>query len=330
MSLLYLKYAESSLPVLFHGFLCILAYLFWASLAALMLPMLAIYKFFKLMEKGLILYRKLGTELATFDLILLHESVENPNYISALMIVKGKPDITKLRALVEKKIIHGKLEQTYTRMKQRVSKCYNTYLWRDEENFNIADHIVEFGKDNITTKAQLESIYTELSCLQLPENISPWQFTIINLTGKEEMFCIHFKLHHCIGDGFAMVGLLGQLVDSKIKLIEPKKHHGVMAHPMRRVVQGILTGPLALLALMFSRYVRNPFKTNKPPSSKKVSWTNPVELDVIKTIKNRIGWYRFYFDFDLFRGNPSHHPLIANSMFALACSIAKNFPTVPF
>lgn len=270
-----------------------MAYLFWASLAALMLPMLAIYKFFKLMEKGLIMYKKLGTELATFDLILLHESVENPNYISALMLVKGKPDIKQLRDLVEKKIIHGKPEKTYTRMKQRVSKCYNTYLWRDEEDFKISDHIIELHKQNITTKSQLETIYTELSSQQLPENISPWQFTVIKLCGKEEMFCIHFKLHHCIGDGFAMVGLLGQLVDGKIKLLEPKKTHGVMAYPLRRVIQGILTGPLALLALLFSRYVRNPFKTKEPPSKKRVSWSNAVELSKVKSIKNRSG--KFFF-----------------------------------
>ena len=235
------------------------------------------------------MYKKLGTELATFDLVLLHESVENPNYISALMLVKGKPDIKKLRDLAEKKIIHGKPEKTYTRMKQRVSKCYNTYLWRDEEDFKISDHIIEFHKDNITTKAQLETIYTDLSSQQLPEDISPWQFTVITLASKEEMFCIHFKLHHCIGDGFAMVGLLGQLVDGKIKLIEPKNHHGVMAYPLRRVIQGILTGPLVLLALMFSRYVRNPFKTKEPPSKKRVSWSNGIELKKIKSIKNRAG-----------------------------------------
>ena len=262
-----------------------------------MLPMLAIYKFFKLLEKGLIMYKNLGTELSTFDLILLHESVENPNYITALMLVKGKPDISKLRDLVEKKIIQGEPEKTYTRMKQRVSKCYNTYLWRDEVDFRISDHIIEFTKDSITTKAQLESLYTDLSSQQLPEKKSPWQFTVIKLDSKEEMFGIHFKLHHCIGDGFAMVGLLGQLVDGKIKLLEPKKHQGVMAYPIRRVIQGILTGPLALLALLFSRYVGNPFKTKEPPSRKRVSWSNAIELSKVKSIKNRTGGYFYNFIF---------------------------------
>ena len=289
MSLLYLKYAESKLPVVFHGFLCILAYLFWASLAALMLPMLLIYKLFKLLEKGMITYQKLGTELATFDLVLLHESDGNPNYISALMMIKGKADIAKLRSLVETKIINGQLEKTYTRMKQRVTKCYNTYLWRDEENFNIDDHIVAYGNDNVSSKDELEKIFTELSSVPIPDNISPWLFTIINLAGKEEMYCIHFQLHHCIGDGFAMVGLLGQLVDSKLKLIEPKKHHGVMAYPIRRVIQGIVTGPLVLLVLLLSRYVGNPFKTETPPSRKKVSWTNSIELATVKAIKNTTG-----------------------------------------
>ena len=267
-----------------------------------MLPMLAIYKFFKLLEKGLIMYKKLGTELSTFDLVLLHESVGNPNYITALMLVKGKPNISQLRDLVEKKIIQGEPEKTYTRMKQRVSKCYNTYLWRDEVDFKISDHIIEFTKDRITTKAQLESLYTDLSSQQLPENKSPWQFTVIKLDTKEDMFGIHFKLHHCIGDGFAMVGLLGQLVDGKIKLLEPKKHHGVMAYPFRRVIQGILTGPLALLALLFSRYVGNPFKTNEPPSRKSVSWSNAIELSKVKSIKNRAGEYCCSFIFTTLGG----------------------------
>ena len=289
MSILYLKYAESSLPVVFHGFLCILAYLFWASFAALTLPVLAIFKIFKLLEKAWIAYKKLGTELAIFDLPYLHGSVGNPNFITAVMMIKGKPDVQKLRKLVEDKIVKTEPETSYRRMKQRVSKCYYTYLWQDEEDFDINNHILVYEQESITSKVELETVYSELCSRPIPEELSPWQFTVIKLDFKEEMYCVHFKLHHCIGDGFAMVGLLCQLVDSKPKLIEPRKNQGVMAHPIRRVVQGILTGPLALLTLMLSRYVGNPFFSKVPPSKKRVSWTNSIDLETVKLLKNKTG-----------------------------------------
>ncbi len=289
MSLLYLKYAESSIPVVFHGFLCILAYLFWASFAALTLPIFAIFKCFKLMEKAWITYKELGTELAIVDLPYIHDSVENRNFITALMTIRGKLDVEKLRKLVENKIVRSQPEVSYKRMTQRVLKCYNTYLWRDEENFDIAEHIPVYDKEMVTSKTQLENIYSELCSRPIPERISPWQFTIIPMDSKDELYAIHFKVHHCIGDGFAMVGLLCQLVDTKPKLVEPKKNQGVMANPVRRVIKGILTGPLALLALMFSRYVRNPFQTQVPPSQKRVSWTNAIDLETVKVLKNKTG-----------------------------------------
>eukprot|EP00794_Sanderia_malayensis_P014267 gene14267-15754_t len=287
MAHLYLKYVESTIPVVFHGFLCILAYLFWASFAALTLPMLAIFKLFKLLEKAVIMYRKIGTELAVFDIPFMHESVENPNFMSSLMTMKGKLDIDKLRGTVEDKLVRSQPEASYKRMKQRVVRCYDTYLWKEEESFDIAEHMPVYDEQKVETKSQLETVFSELASRPIPEKLSPWQFTIVPMHGQEEMYAIHFKVHHCIGDGFAMVGLLCQLVDSKPKLVEPKKNQGVMTNPVRRIIKGILTGPLVLLTLMFSRYVRNPFKSKVPPLKKKVSWTNAIELETVKLLKNK-------------------------------------------
>ena len=295
MSILYLKYVESSIPVVFHGVLCVIAYLFWASLALVTLPILAIYKFFKVIQVALICHkmRNVGTVFSMFDIPYLYDSEENPNFINALVTLKGKPYISELRSLVLSKFVHGsQAEVTYRRMRQKVSQCYNTYVWKDEDDFKIEQHVLVYDGKPPSSKRELEKLFSSLCSDSLScSEISPWQFIIVplNLEAKESMYCLYFKVHHCIGDGFALVGLLAQLVDQRPKFIEPKKEHGVMAYPVERVLKGIITGPLALLTLMFSRYVRNPFMPKAPPIKKAVSWTRPLDVEAVRSIKNKTG-----------------------------------------
>ena len=291
MAVLYLKYIDGSMPVLVHGILCILAYLFWSMLAIALLPFMALFRLYKLIEQGLISYKKLGTVFSTLDIPFLHETENNRNFMVGIIEVRGDPNVEKIRRWVLSRLFNKKreLHQTYNRLSQKINKQYFSYVWTDEENFNIKQHIPIYKGALPDTKEDIEHLFAKLTVDPFPKNISPWMFRVIPKKDRKG-FLIFCKVHHVIGDGFAMVGLLSQLVDEKPTFIKPSlRRTDFMSHPVKRLLSGIITGPLALLALVLSMNIWNPFRAKETPEKKSISWSAPISLQFVKKIKEKTG-----------------------------------------
>ena len=291
MSMLYLKYIDNGLPLVLHVLLCMLAYVFWSVAAILIGPVMFIFRTYKFFEINLIKYRKLGTVLCTFDTPFLHDRENNRNYIVGLIKVKGQPDIGKLRQLVLSRLFdRTDLHETYRRLSQKITKHYLSYVWEDEENFDVKQHLKLYRGIVPRTEGEQKKVFEMLATEQISKHISPWIFKVIPSADKKS-YLIFVKFHHTIGDGFAMVGLLSRLVDKKPEFVNftNTRKTNFMANPVKRVVSGILTGPLAMLVLILSFNIRNPFKAKTPPVKKIVSWTSPISLNVVKKIKDKTG-----------------------------------------
>lgn len=291
MAVLYLKYIEGRIPVVVHGVLCLVAYLFWFVFAVVAVPIMAIFRFLKFFEYVLISYQKIGTVFSTLDIPFLHETESNRNFIIGMIEVEGEPNIEKLRKLVLSRLFDKKrnLDVTYQRLSQIVSRRYLTYVWTDEANFNIKQHIPVYKGVMPANKKDAEIIFSKFAAEPLPKKISPWLFRIIPKEDKESFF-VFCKFHHCIGDGFAMVGLLSQLVDDKPKFINAiNQKSRFLENQMKRIISGVFTGPLALLALVLSINLENPFQAFTTPDKKTVSWSSPISLDLVKKIKTKTG-----------------------------------------
>ncbi|XP_066924997.1 putative diacyglycerol O-acyltransferase MT1809 [Clytia hemisphaerica] len=291
MSMLYLKYIDSGLPVLIHAILCILAYLVWSVAALLIGPVICLFRTFKFFETSLIKYKRFGTIFSTYDVPFLHETENNRNYIVGLIRVQGEPNITELRKWVLYRLFESKseLDETYKRLSQRIRRRYLSYVWEDEDCFNIKQHMKMFKGATPRTEAEEQKIFENLATEDISRNISPWLFKIIP-TANKKSYLIFVKFHHTIGDGFAMVGLLSRLVDKRPEFLNFSKSTrktNFMANPIKRAITGIITGPLAMLVLVFSFRIKNPFRAKTPPVKKIVSWTPPISLDLVRRIKTK-------------------------------------------
>ena len=301
--MLYLKYIDSSLPVLIHAILCLLAYVIWCLAAVVIGPILFLFRTYKFFEVTLIKYRKLGTIFSTYDVPFLHETENNRNYIVGLIRVQGEPDITALRKWVLFRLFENteNLDETYKRLSQRIRKYYLSYVWEDEERFNIKQHIKMHKGVLPRTDEEDQKLFENLATEEISKNISPWLFKIIPCKNRKS-YLIFVKFHHTIGDGFAMVGLLSRLVDKRpefVKFSKNTRKSNIMANSIKRVVTGVLTGPLALLAIVFSFGIKNPFRAKKTPVKKIVSWTPAISLDIVKRIKTKTGRSHALFFFSL-------------------------------
>lgn len=293
MSMLYLKYIDSGIPVLIHAILCLLAYIVWCLAALIIGPVVCLFRTYKFFEASLIKYRQLGTIFSTYDVPFLHETENNRNYIVGLIRVQGEPDITALRKWVLFRLFENKenLDETYKRLSQRIKKYYLSYVWENEKRFNIKQHFKLHKGPLPRNNEEEQRIFENLAAEEISKNISPWLFKVIPCHDKKS-YLIFVKFHHTIGDGFAMVGLLSRLVDKRPEFVNFSKNtrkSNFMANPIKRAVMGVITGPLAMLAILFSFGIKNPFRAKTPPVKKKVSWTPAISLNVVKKIKAKTG-----------------------------------------
>lgn len=291
MAVLYLKYVEAWIPVPIHGVMCLLAYVVWSVAALLIAPLLCLFRLYKLLEISLIRYQKLGTVFCTLDVPFLHETETNRNFIVGMIKIRGEKSVDEIRKYILSRLFAKHLDETYRRLSQRIRRCYGSYVWEDEAEFDIKQHLPLHDENVPKTQEEIEVLFEEFADEDFTEDISPWMIKIVP-SQEQESFLMLFKFHHTIGDGFAMVGLLSQLADQKpefIKASQSKRKVTFMSSPVKRVLAGVLTGPLALLALIFSVNHWNPFRPKETPVKKTISWTAPISLELVKKLKNKTG-----------------------------------------
>ena len=279
---------EDLQSTILHTTLCILAILLSLPVASVALPIWLVFILFQWAAATWILFWKMGQILATPDVPFAQES--NPhNFITCLFTVNGKLSVRVLRKAFCTKIFQG-TDESYLRLKKCLQCKMGRYIRQDEENFDIRKHIFVYKGPSPGNDVELAQCYNELINQKIPNHISPWQLIIIP-RGKKfgaKTFAICVRIHHTIGDGFALVGLFTKVVDNKPILLKPSVKRPFMSKT-RRILRAIFTGPLVLLCLMFST-VENPFPRRKDLSGQtKVAWTKPINLADIKRCKNKFG-----------------------------------------
>lgn len=285
----YLRYLRA-LPSFIYGVLCFSAIVVWVLIATLTLPFYFLFRLFKFIQGKCVSYYNLGHLLAYKDVPFLHESENNRNFINGLFVINGKPDIDQIRQLLMERIILHCEEPTYIHMRQKVVKRYGRYVWQNEDDFDIKKHVIFYDGQSPCNEAELQDILSNLASSPLPNDISPWIFVLVPLNMEKEQFAACIRIHHSLGDGFALVGLISRIVDRKPELLRVQKPVATPCDKQKQVWKAVLTGPLALLSVALAHSTKNPFSSKVKLSGEKLfSWTKPVCMEKIKEIKTLTG-----------------------------------------
>ena len=286
-----------------HTTLCILAILLSLPVASVALPLWLVFVLFQWATATWILFWKMGQILSTKDVPFAQES--NPrNFITCLFTVKGNLSVRVLRKAFCTKIFQGN-DESYLRLKKCLQCKMGRYIRRDEENFDIRRHIFMYQGQPPNNDKELAQCYSKLINQKIPSHISPWQLIIIPRGKKSaaKTFAICVRIHHTIGDGYALVGLFAKVVDNKPILFIPSVKKPEVMSSTRRILRAIFTGPLVMLSIFFST-IENPFRRSKKLMGQiKVAWTKPIDLADIKRCKNKYGMFRINNGVDLIKYN---------------------------
>lgn len=308
----YLRYLRA-LPSFIYGVLCFSAIAVWVLIAILTLPFYFLFRMFKFIQGKCVSYYNLGHLLAYKDVPFLHESENNKNFINGLFVINGKFKIEDIRELLMDRIILNCDEPTYVHMRQRVVKKYGRYVWQNEDHFDIKKHAVIYDGESPCNEVELQEIMSKLASSPLPDDISPWMFVLVPLSMEKEQFAACIRIHHSLGDGFALVGLIARMVDRKPELLRVQKPVATPCDKQKQVWKAVLTGPLALLSVALAHSTKNPFSSKVKLSGEKLfSWSKNISMEKIKEIKTLTGKVI---------GKPalSHPCLLACSCLVLFC-----------
>ena len=138
--------------------------------------------------------------------------------------MEGEIDLDELRKLIISRVVQNSEEPSYVRMRKRVVKQYWRYVWVDEQDFDIKKHVFKYDGNAPRSEDELQQTLSEQFSSPMSDDISPWEIIVtpMDMPGKDQT-AICMRIHHTIGDAFALIGLFSRLMDKKPELLRVKK-----------------------------------------------------------------------------------------------------------
>ncbi|MBF0238086.1 MAG: wax ester/triacylglycerol synthase family O-acyltransferase [SAR324 cluster bacterium] len=115
-------------------------------------------------------------------------------------------------------VLNNLLEQRlliYPRFRQKVVKTQVKFVWQDDENFLLDNHVqVHELEQNEDKETALKSLISQMMNQPLDPSRPLWKATLVQNYGTTGSALI-LRIHHCLADGIALVGVLLSLTDEK-------------------------------------------------------------------------------------------------------------------
>jgi diacylglycerol O-acyltransferase len=220
------------------------------------------------------------------------EQGKDPADILAIMMLEGEIDEGRFRADLEQRLL------VHARFRQRVVETplgLAPPRWEDEPAFSMDAHVSR-RRISPANESGLSALMAELVNQPLDFTRSPWRVCIID--GEPAGTILFTQLHHCMGDGFALLDVLLSLtnrtadVDGAPPRDPPRAEHtsaerepsGVMAATRRAGRQMRDLAHLVFLPFDPQTRLRGVLR-----GERRVAWSNPIPLSSVKALAHARG-----------------------------------------
>lgn len=152
-------------------------------------------------------------KMSTVDTAWLRmDSNSNLMMIVAVLMFDQPMDMRRFRHIMQTRLL------TYKRFRSRVVHDMTGGAWWQEQEVDLNDHVVRITLNpaSVCNKAELEQLVSELSATPLDSSKPLWQMHLVdNCIGEDGKIRqgVIIRIHHCIADGMALVGVLLSMFD---------------------------------------------------------------------------------------------------------------------
>lgn len=249
------------------------------------------------------------------------DAPSNLMMIVGIQVFESPVGLEPLRALLRERLL------VHRRFVQRVERDAGGASWVDDDAFDLDRHLVEHRLPKPGGDVELQRYVAELAAQPLDPARPLWQFTLVRgYRGTEALVA---RIHHCIGDGIALVAVLLSLTDNAPPVApasrgapretasdERNPWEAMLAPLTRGTVRtiesagmavskslGVLAEPdrLGDYAAVGSQVVRDALRIalmasdsatrlkGRPGRGKAIAWNEPLPLDEVKAVARAVG-----------------------------------------
>ncbi|CAH1794769.1 unnamed protein product [Owenia fusiformis] len=270
-------------------------------LLPVLLPISLYFRIYRLVLKRMILNSPDAVKghadlVPAGDAIWLQDSPENKAIINAIAVLKGRPDIAKLQQILMDRLINAKNskgELLYRKLQQKFVKKYHRDVFIDEDNFDIKDHVYQYEGALPKTKNDVQKIISMLSWRAIDPEKAAWEIIVIPeipVDDPDDGSCEYaflLRFHHALADGMSLVKLfITRIVDKdpSDQKITNKNFGG--QNKVAQLAMAALFGPYILLERILWPADDSALHGPEVSGEKNVAWSRPIDLALIKKIKN--------------------------------------------
>lgn len=125
--------------------------------------------------------------------------------ILGVMLFDGPLDLVRLRKSLEYRLLH------HRRFRQRAVATDDGWCWVDDPDFDLDNHLRRAVLPGQAGQGELERFVADLASQPLNPDRPLWEFTLLDtaLGGQ----ALVMRIHHSIGDGIALVGVVLSMTD---------------------------------------------------------------------------------------------------------------------
>jgi diacylglycerol O-acyltransferase / wax synthase len=127
--------------------------------------------------------------------------------IVGVLIFEGAVDYERLKSTIASRLA------PFRRFRQRAVVDASGAYWEDDPTYDIDAHLHRVALPGNGDKEELEKFAADMVSQPLDDAKPLWQFTLIeNYCGGSAVLA---RIHHCIADGIALVGVILRLTDTE-------------------------------------------------------------------------------------------------------------------
>jgi WS/DGAT/MGAT family acyltransferase len=125
--------------------------------------------------------------------------------ITSVLVLEDRMDLATLKELIEERLLG------FLRFRQRVRETNGTPRWELDPNFDLDQHVRRSALPGEAGEAELKERVSALMSQPLDRAKPLWDMELIE--DYQGGSAIIARIHHCIGDGIALVQVLLSLTD---------------------------------------------------------------------------------------------------------------------
>jgi len=177
--------------------------------------------------------------------------------IVAVLVLDRRPDFRRLKRTVSARLLG------YRRFTQKAVLDATGGWWESDRSFDLARHVKRVRLSRGAGPEELRRLVAGLAAQPLDRRHPLWEFTLVENFG--ERAALVARIHHCIADGIALVGVMLSLTDdspdapidrgSRRALRQPDEDHasGALEHLIEPVA-GAIRGAVKLSGDALEKY----------------------------------------------------------------------------